>query len=205
MQTITVYHGDAEPDRDLVFRDREGDEWIYGVVPGAWAFSLNEPGKAPWSSGCGWEDIDSDMFPLTSVRHRTVEFVVKDSGQREEYANGFVRDTEDGKPDYATALEMLHEDPELLALITRPGFDLLPWEALRRWSDHMEKGAAKYGRNNWTQARGLVAKARFARSLVRHVAQYITGDRTEDHAAAVCFNVWAAEFTPAPAAESEGT
>lgn len=123
-------------------------------------------------------------------------FVVKDSGQREEYPNGFVRDTEDNKPDLSEALTTLYQKPELAALITRPGFDLLPVEALERWSDHMFKGAQKYGRDNWRQARGLVAVARFCRSLVRHVAQYIAGDRSEDHAAATTFNVWAAELTP---------
>lgn len=111
------------------------------------------------------------------------EFTVKDSGVREEYANGFVRDTEDGKYDYARVLQV-------------EGLHLIPIEALERWGAHMMKGAEKYGEDNWRQARGLVAIARFIRSLCRHTVQFIRQDRTEDHAAAVCFNVWAAELTP---------
>lgn len=147
-----------------------------------------------------WQPIgfihdDSQVF-TAAVGTPPSGFTVKDSGVREEYANGFVRDTEDGKPDLSAAIALLYRNPAILDIITRPGFDLLPKTALVRWADHMEKGAQKYGRDNWTQARGPVAVGRFVRSLCRHVAQYVTGDRTEDHAAAICFNVWAAEMTP---------
>lgn len=100
------------------------------------------------------------------------DFTVKDSGVREEYANGFVRDTEQGKLDYT----------------------LLPLEFLTRWAAHMTKGAEKYGRDNWRQARGIEAQERFQRSAMRHMMQWLAGDRDEDHAAAVAFNVAAAEY-----------
>lgn len=111
-------------------------------------------------------------------------FVVKDSGQREEYENGFVRDTEEGKYDYARVLAV-------------PGLHLIPIEMLERLGEHLVKGAAKYGEDNWRKATGSVAKERFARSLTRHVRQLITGDRDEDHAAAIVFNAFAYELTPA--------
>ena len=110
------------------------------------------------------------------------EFIVKDSGKREQYDNGFVRDTEEGKPDYTR-------------LILIPGIELIPVEMLERWGAHMLKGAEKYGPNNWRQAQGLAAKLRFARSLFRHAVQLIQGDRTEDHASAILFNTSAYELT----------
>jgi len=165
-----------------------------------WTATVYADTTSPWQSGAQDDEIRP---PMAGIPHPGEQgFVVKDSGVREEYANGFVRDTEDGKPDLTESLRLLYARPDLAALISRPGFDLLPVEGLERWSDHMFKGAQKYGRDNWRQARGLVAKTRFLRSLVRHVAQYITGDRSEDHAAAVCFNVWAAEVTPADELET---
>jgi hypothetical protein len=115
-------------------------------------------------------------------------FVVKDSGKREEYENGFVRDTEEGKPDYARVLAV-------------PGLHLIPIEMLERLGEHLVKGAVKYGEDNWRKATGSVAKERFARSLARHVRQLITGDRDEDHAAAIVFNAFAYELTPAEVVE----
>ena len=108
-------------------------------------------------------------------------FIVRDSGKREEYDNGFVRDTEEGKEDFARILLI-------------PGLELVPVEMLERMGAHMLKGAQKYGVDNWRRATGSVAKARFARSLVRHIVQLLKGDRTEDHAAAVWFNTAAYEF-----------
>lgn len=116
--------------------------------------------------------------PVTSK-----DFVVKDSGKREEYENGFVRDTEEGKPDYARVLAV-------------PGLHLIPIEMLERLGEHLVKGAVKYGEDNWRKATGSIAKERFARSLARHVRQLITGDRDEDHAAAIVFNAFAYELTP---------
>lgn len=110
------------------------------------------------------------------------EFIVKDSGKREEYANGFIRDTEEGKPDYARIMAV-------------PGLHLIPIEMLERLGAHLSKGAIKYGEDNWRKATGLTAKLRFARSLFRHARQLILGQRDEDHAAAVTFNVWAYELT----------
>lgn len=110
-------------------------------------------------------------------------FVVKDSGKREEYENGFIRDTEEGKTDYAR-------------IIAIPGIHLVPIEMLERMGAHMLKGAAKYGEDNWRKASGLVAKLRFARSLFRHARQLILGHRDEDHACAVWFNAAAYELTP---------
>ena len=118
----------------------------------------------------------------TYIGAESDQFIVKDSGKREEFENGFVRDTEEGKADYARVLAV-------------PGLHLIPVEMLERLGAHLVRGAAKYGENNWRKATGTAAKERFARSLTRHVRQLITGERDEDHAAAIVFNAFAYELT----------
>lgn len=101
-----------------------------------------------------------------------MSYKVKDSGARESYASGMVRDTEEGKPDYT----------------------LLPLEFLKRWAWHMTRGAEKYGRENWRKASSQDELMRFRASALRHMMQWLEGEGDEDHAAAVCFNVAAAEY-----------
>lgn len=199
-----------EPNQSLIFRDFDGDWWWFSKEQSRWGYVHEEQhigledrmrGHYFWSEMAesfgnhftlryAGQFVDGKVLrndepiqPGQTITIAEPEFAVKDSGAREEYANGFVRDTEDGKYDYARILRI-------------EGLHLIPIEALERWGAHMVKGAAKYGEDNWRQARGPVAVARFLRSLCRHVVQYIRKDRTEDHAAAVCFNVWAAELTP---------
>lgn len=92
------------------------------------------------------------------------EFETKDSGQRQEYTTGAVRDAQEGKGRY----------------------DLFPREALHRWAQLMERGATKYGDHNWRRGMPL---SRFLSSAARHLFQLIDGRTDEDHAAAVLFNV----------------
>lgn len=103
------------------------------------------------------------------------DFTVKDSGTREEYASGMKRDTQEGKPRY----------------------DLIDRAFLKRWATHMALGAAKYGDNNWRLADSEEEYERFQASGLRHYMQWMEGDRTEDHAAAIAFNVAAAEYVRA--------
>lgn len=204
MDKITSFDPYREANRNVIWEDDSGDFWYY--VPGAgWTYACTgapenlkrqvQASARPWTGGVN-QILDMPWTPwglwIDGKAHKGFDipavtsepgFVVKDSGAREEYANGFVRDTEDGKYDYARILRI-------------EGLHLIPIEALERWGAHMVKGAAKYGEDNWKQARGPIAIARFVRSLCRHVVQFIRKDRTEDHAAAVCFNVWAAELTP---------
>jgi hypothetical protein len=126
--------------------------------------------------------IPRDLFGRTSPERPVIvpEFIVKDSGERKEYNNGFVRDIEDNKTD-------------LTQLFGMSDLDLIPQAMLERWIEHMRKGAVKYGRNNWTKARGEEAVDRFKRSAARHMNQWLRGDTDEDHVSAIVFNVWAAE------------
>ena len=99
-------------------------------------------------------------------------FTIKDSGKREEYPSGMRRDLQDGKPRY----------------------DLVDLEMLTRWATHMGKGAEKYGSNNWQLANSQEEADRFRSSAFRHLIQWVRGDRDEDHASAVFFNIAAYEY-----------
>ena len=101
-----------------------------------------------------------------------MDFTVKDSGERQEYDSGMVRDRQDGKPDYT----------------------LLPIEFLTRWAVHMTKGADKYGPDNWRKANSAEELQRFRASAFRHMIQWLSGEVDEDHASAVAYNIAAAEY-----------
>lgn len=100
------------------------------------------------------------------------DFTIKDSGQRVEFDSGMHRDSTEGKPRY----------------------DLLDREGLRRLAMHMGKGATKYGERNWELAASPEELTRFQASAFRHFIQWLDGEVDEDHAAAVCFNIWACEM-----------
>jgi hypothetical protein len=70
---------------------------------------------------------------------------------------------------------------------------------LERWAAHLTKGRQKYpdpepGVPNWTLAAGKEELLRAQESALRHMLQWLNGDRDEDHAAAVYFNVNLAEY-----------
>jgi hypothetical protein len=107
-------------------------------------------------------------------------FVIKDSGQRQEFDGGAMRDTEDGKLDYS---------------------NLFVWfEPMgTRYVEHMTKGRSKYpdpepGVPNWSLFEATPETlARTQRSLDRHYKAYRMGLKDEDHAAAILFNLNLAE------------
>ena len=101
------------------------------------------------------------------------EFQVKDSGKREQYDSGMVRDITEGKIDYT----LIYDGP-----------------MYKRWAEHLTKGAVKYAKRNWMKANGQAELDRFKESAARHFYQWITGDNDEDHGAAVFFNINCYEF-----------
>jgi Domain of unknown function (DUF5664) len=100
-------------------------------------------------------------------------FQIKDSGKREQYDSGMVRDTAENKSDYTMVLD-------------GPMFE--------RWAIHLVKGAIKYAKRNWMKASGDAEYNRFKESALRHFLQWFRGERDEDHAAAVFFNINGAEY-----------
>lgn len=98
------------------------------------------------------------------------QFVTKDSGQRQEFGTGSVRDLATGKGRY----------------------DLIPTMPLRRLAGLYERGAAKYGDRNWEKGQPLM---RYVDSAMRHLNCLLAGEPEEDHATAVVWNMFAFMFT----------
>lgn len=92
-------------------------------------------------------------------------FITKDSGRRQSFSTGMVRDTQSGKP----------------------RFDLIPIEGLHRLADLYSRGAEKYDEDNWKKGQPY---SRAYSSLFRHLIQWREGDRSEDHLAAVAWNAF---------------
>jgi len=93
-------------------------------------------------------------------------FGIKDSGVRQEFDTGSVRDTREGKGRY-----------DLISLIAEA--------RLARW---YEQGAAKYGDRNWELGQPMM---RYFDSARRHLNYHAQGHRDEDHLAAAAWNVFA--------------
>lgn len=89
--------------------------------------------------------------------------MTKDSGQRQAFDTGSVRDTRTGKGRY----------------------DLLPPEGIRRLAQLYERGAEKYGDRNWEKGQPI---SRYLDSMIRHAFAVLEGEPTEDHLAAVAWN-----------------
>ena len=95
---------------------------------------------------------------------------VKDSGKRQAFKTGSVRDTREGKG----------------------RFDLISPIALKRLAQHYENGAKKYGDRNWEKGQPI---SRYLDSLIRHAYCYLEGHRDEDHLAAMMWNAAGAIHT----------
>lgn len=100
---------------------------------------------------------------------------LQDSGRRHQFESGMVRDVTEGKTDYTLVFD-------------GPMFE--------RWAKHLTAGAVEkgYGKRNWMQAEGVEEMERFRESAARHFVQWLRGDRDEDHAAAVIFNLNGYEY-----------
>lgn len=101
------------------------------------------------------------------------DFVIKDSGKRDSFEGGMVRDTAEGKINWA----LVADGP-----------------MLKRWAQHLTTGAKKYVVRNWMLAAGEVELERARQSAFRHFMQYYNGDVDEDHASAVFFNINEIEY-----------
>lgn len=88
---------------------------------------------------------------------------IHDSGERQQFSTGAVRDTASGKP----------------------RIDLISPFALQRLGVWLDLGATKYSERNWEQGMPI---SRAMASLCRHVEQAKAGDRSEDHIAAIMCN-----------------
>ena len=94
------------------------------------------------------------------------EFELKDSGKRQEFETGAVRDTNEGKG----------------------RFDLITPYALFRLALVYEKGCKKYNDHNWEKG---IPTSRCIDSALRHINQYRMGFIDEDHLAHAIWNLCA--------------
>ena len=90
--------------------------------------------------------------------------VLKDSGKRQEFSTGSVRDSEELKGAY----------------------HLLPPEAIYQLSLIMELGQKKYGSRNWELGQPL---SRYWNSACRHWFKVLRGDTDEPHASQALWNI----------------
>jgi hypothetical protein len=95
------------------------------------------------------------------------DYVTKDSGEREKFNSGAVRDVRSGKGRY----------------------DLISFLALDRIAGVYERGAQKYSDRNWEQG---IPISRNIDSALRHIAQFMIGENDEDHLAQAAWNLIAA-------------
>jgi len=115
---------------------------------------------------------------MEALERAYVLWPTKDSGVRDEYPSGMVRDTQRGKA----------------------RFDLLfakgvPYERqmMTRFAALLARGAEKYDERNWEKANSSYELERAESSAMRHLIQWFCGETDEDHAAAVFFNILEAE------------
>lgn len=92
--------------------------------------------------------------------------MLKDSGERELFETGMVREPEMGRGQYI----------------------LISPIALKALAIHMGRGAEKYAPRNWEKGGKL---SRHLNSAMRHLQQVLEGDVSEDHLSAAVFNIFA--------------
>lgn len=95
-----------------------------------------------------------------------MNYITKDSWERQSFDTWMVRDTQDNKP----------------------RIDLISPFFLKRLGLLIARWAKKYDERNrekWCDFQRLTA------SMMRHATQWMEWDKTEDHLAAVCFNAMA--------------
>lgn len=136
---------------------------------------------------CGAGLVIDDMMFRYMKGHPMGDFQVLDSGARQEFASGMIRDTEEGKVNYTR----VYDGP-----------------MLERWAAHLTRAEPKYpdirpGVPNWTQAKSPEERERYRVSAARHFAQWMAGETDEDHAAAVLFNINGYEYVQARIVENE--
>lgn len=92
------------------------------------------------------------------------EYEIKDSGKRQEFGTGAVRDTSENKG----------------------RFDLLPMATLAAWAVHYERGSSKYGARNWEKG---IPVSRFLDSAMRHLVKAMGGLHDENHLISALWNI----------------
>lgn len=161
--------------------------------------------------------------------------MIKDSGQRQEFDSGAVRDIQKGKGrcdlmpldvvvnlykgncnlEAAVVLSRINEFKftnevaqlyEILNFISGGYMFKHPTDMLLEVSVHFEEGAEKYGENNWQK--GLPVWC-YINSMTRHFLKWLRGDEDERHDRAFVWNIlcciWTVENAPAKTSKEGNT
>lgn len=113
--------------------------------------------SSPYGTG------DAPLGPATRKINEGDQFVLEDTGAREEFDTGARRDQRGGKG----------------------RFDLLSPIWIRRLALLLERGALKYGDRNWEKGMPV---SRYLDSALRHIYDYMEGKREEDHLVQAAWN-----------------
>lgn len=125
-------------------------------------------------------------------KHFLPSFTVKDSGERQEFETGARRDVDTDKPKYEMIpIKFLKQIALKLRDYPEARLDLVPILPLLRLATLYSRGAKKYGENNFEK--GMPFSRTFG-SLLRHVYQYMEGERDEDHLSAIAWGAFALMF-----------
>lgn len=116
-----------------------------------------------------------------------MEYITKDSGKRQEYPSGMVRDTQEEKIRYDLIIPLGNKH-----------------SMLKRWAELLTRGMKKYGYRNWEKANSEEELMRFKASAFRHFMQWFEGETDEDHGAAVFFNIQAHEHIKEKSSQKQG-
>ena len=119
----------------------------------------SNPMREPPCSKCGGIATNYSLWAS-----KITENNMEDSGKREQFTTGAVRDTAEGK-----------SRPDLIS----------PYAQLRK-GDWLRLGAEKYDERNWEKGMKI---SRCIASICRHLFQYMMGCINEDHLAAIAVNV----------------
>lgn len=156
---------------------------------------------------------DQEMPPRDHVTPR-----ILDSGERQQFDTGAVRDIQEGKGrtdlmPLRVAAKVIDGDSILddIGLFLDTGDTQHLYFALRtaarmfngladmflEVAKHFEEGAKKYGENNWQK--GLPVHC-YIDSAVRHYLKWLRGDKDEPHDRAFVWNlmccIWEVDFSP---------
>ena len=112
---------------------------------------------------------NGEKMAKNSEKMNNPDFILKDSGERQTFDTGAVRDSEAGKG----------------------RFDLIPTQMLFRLAKHYERGAVKYDDRNWEKGMSI---SRCIDSAMRHLTKYVAGWNDEPHLDAAFCNLAADMF-----------
>lgn len=156
---------------------------------------------------------DKPLTKVTDVNEEnggvtvTAEPIIKDSGDRTEFATGAVRDMREGKGRcdlmpldvvsgyledsviiYISKYQRTNDIEHLIDALKIAELHMFPnsYTMFLEVAKHFEEGAKKYGENNWQKG---IPTWCYIDSAVRHYLKWLRGDKDEPHDRAFVWNI----------------